>query len=129
LGTPARRVGRLVLVGRGRAPRREALPPGFGRELGHVLEVVWRQHRRALRTTLLTEITRLLGSSHSLDAVLGAFADGLARLADFDAVAALLLDEERGEFAVLDVTTSAMPCGIMRDLRLPRERTPFIAAV
>src|SRR5690349_4067441 len=62
LGTPARRVGRMVLIGRGRPPRRAALPGGFGRELGHAIEIVWRQHRRALRTTLLTEITRLLGS-------------------------------------------------------------------
>jgi PAS domain S-box-containing protein len=123
LGSPARRVGRMVLIGRGRPPRRAALPPAFGRELGHAIEVVWRQHRRTLRTTLLTEITRLLGSSHSLDAVLGAFADGLARLIDFDAVAVLLVDDERGEFAVLDVTTRTMPGGIMRDVRLPLERT------
>jgi two-component system, NtrC family, sensor kinase len=123
LGTPARRVGRLVLIGRGRAPRRAVLPSGFGRELGHAIEVVWRQRRRALRTTLLTEITRLLGSSHSLDAVLGAFADGLARLVDFDAAGVLLLDEERGEFAVLDVSTRTMPGRIMRDVRLSLEGT------
>ena len=125
LGTPGRRVGRLVLIGRGRSPRRDALPAGFGRALGHAIDVVWRQQRRALRTTLLAEITRLLGTSHSLDAVLGAFADGLARLVDFDAVAVLLLDEERGEFAVLDVSTRMMPGGIMRDVRLPLERTLF----
>jgi two-component system NtrC family sensor kinase len=123
LGAAGHPVGRLVLIGRGRPPRRAALPAGFGRELGHALETVWRQQRRALRTTLLTDITRLLGSSHSLDAVLSAFADGLARLVDFDAVAVLLVDAERGEFAVLDVATRLLPGGIMRDVRLPLEHT------
>jgi len=123
LGAPARPVGRLVLLGRARALKRTALPPGFGRELGAAIEQVWGLQRRTLRTTMLTEITRLLGSSDSLDEVLSAFAEGLARLVDFDSVAALLLDAERGEFEVLDVTARTVPGRIARDLRLPLERT------
>src|SRR5438445_2038939 len=123
LGASTRPVGRLTLVGRGRALRRAALPPGFGGELGTAIEQVWQRQRRTLRTTILTEITRLLGSSDSLDEVLGAFAEGLARLVDFDSVAALLLDAERGEFEVLDVTARTVPGRIARDLRLPLERT------
>src|SRR5207247_417566 len=126
---PARRarwpVGRLVLLGRARALKRTALPPGFGRELGAAIEQVWGLQRRTLRTTMLTEITRLLGSSDSLDEVLSAFAEGLARLVDFDSVAALLLAAERGEFEVLDVTARTVPGRIARDLRLPLERTPL----
>src|SRR5438874_1456981 len=102
LGASTRPVGRLTLVGRGRALKRAALPPGFGRELGTAIEQVWQRRRRTLRTTVLTEITRLLGSSDSLDDVLGAFANGLARLVDFDAIAVALLDAERGDVEVLD---------------------------
>ena len=123
LGVPARPVGHLALIGRGRPPRRSVFPPAFGRELGQAIDVLWRQQRRVLRTTLLTEITRLLGSTHPLDAILSAFADGLARLVDFDAAAVLLLDEERGEFAVLDVAARTVPGTIMRDVRLPVEHT------
>src|SRR6266403_1335373 len=123
LGASTRPVGRLTLVGRGRALRRAALPPGFGRELGTAIEQVWQRQRRTLRTTILTEITRLLGSSDSLDDVLSAFANGLARLVDFDAVAVSLLDAERGEFEVLDVTARTVPGRIARDLRLPLEHT------
>src|SRR5256712_10299025 len=123
LGAPARPVGRLVRLGRARALKRTALPPGFGRELGAAIEQVWGLQRRTLRTTMLTEITRLLGSSDSLDEVLSAFAEGLARLVDFDSVAALLLDAERGEFERLDVAARTVPGRIARDLRLPPERT------
>jgi two-component system NtrC family sensor kinase len=123
LGTPSVPLGRLVLLGRGRAPRRAALPPGLGRDLGRALERLWRQERRAVRMTVLAEITRGLGSSESLDDVLTAFAERLARLVDFDAAAVLLLDAERGEFSVLDVTARTVPGGVARDLRLPLERT------
>jgi two-component system NtrC family sensor kinase len=123
LGAPARSIGRLTLAGRGRPPRRGALAPGFGQDLGRAIEQAWRARRRALRMTTLTEITRLLGSSDSLDEVLSAFASGLARLVDFDAVAIVLLDAERSEFEVLDVTARTVPGGVARDLRLPLERT------
>src|SRR6267378_4409920 len=123
LGASTRPVGRLTLVGHGRALKRAALPPGFGRELGTTIEQVWQRQRRTLRTTVLTEITRLLGSSDSLDDVLSAFANGLARLVDFDAVAVLLFDAERGEFEVLDVTARTVPGRIARDVRLPLEHT------
>src|SRR5260370_8846855 len=102
LGASTRPVGRLTLVGRGRALKRAALPPGFGRELGAAIEQVWQRQRRALRTPVLTEITRLLCSSDSLDDVLSALAHGLARLLRFDAVAGLLFDAGRGEREVIE---------------------------
>jgi len=123
LGAAGRSVGRLALVGRGRPLKPASVPPGFGRELGAAIEQVWRLQRRTLRTTMLTEITGLLGSSDSLDDILRAFARGLARLVGFDSVAVLLLDAERGEFEVLDVTARTVPGRIARDLRLPLERT------
>ncbi|PYN06842.1 MAG: hypothetical protein DME02_14300 [Candidatus Rokuibacteriota bacterium] len=120
---PVGTVGGIVLLGRGRPPRRGALPPGFGANLARTLEGLWRQQRRLVRMTVLTELTRLLGSRDSRDDVLSAFADGLARLVDFDAIAVLLVDAERDEFTVLDVTARTIPGGVLRDLRLPLERT------
>src|SRR5712691_6507733 len=43
LGTPGRRAGALLLLGR--ALERGALAPGFPRELGEALGHVWRLHR------------------------------------------------------------------------------------
>jgi len=120
LGTAQHPIGRLTLLGRGgRPPRRATLPPSLGRDLGRAIEQRWREQRHQLRMTLLTELTRMLGSSDSLDDILSAFADGLARLVDFDAIAVLLRDPERGEFEALDVTARTAPGGIVRDVRYP----------
>src|SRR5256712_2865762 len=118
-----RPLGRLALLGHGRALKRASLPPGLGRALGAAIDQVWRLSRRALRTTVLTEITSLLGSSDSLDDVLRAFADGLARLVEFDSVAGSLVDAERGEVDVLDVSARPLPARIARDVRLPLDPT------
>ncbi len=123
LSGPGGAGGRLTLYGRGRPLRRAALPPAVGRLLGTAIDQAWRLHRRALRTTVLTEITRLSGSSDSLDDVLRDFAEGLARLVDFDSVAVSLVDAERAELEVLDVTARTVPGRIARDVRLPLERT------
>src|SRR6267143_2252746 len=66
LTADGRRAGRLALLGRGRPLKSASLPPGLGHELGAAIDEVWRRHRRTLRMTVLTEITRLLGSSDSL---------------------------------------------------------------
>ena len=118
LGGASHSVGRLVLLG-----RRAALPSSFGRELGRAVEERWRQQRRALRTNLLADITRLLGSRDSLDEVLRVFANGLARLVTFDALAVLLVDAERDEFEVLDVTARTVPGDVAQDLRLSLQHT------
>src|SRR4029453_14888906 len=110
--------GRLVLIGSARRLGRLAVPPEFGRELGAAIEPVWRLQQRTLRMTVLNEIPRLLVSSDSLDDVLSQFADGLARLVRFDALAVALLDRERGEFEVLDVLGRAAPRVAPRDVRM-----------
>jgi GAF domain-containing protein len=84
---------------------------------------VWRLQQRTLRMTVLNEITRLLVSSDSLDDVLGRFADGLARLVRFDALAVALLDRERGEFEVLDVLGRSAPRVAPRDVRMALDHT------
>jgi GAF domain-containing protein len=123
LGPTRRPVGRLVLIGPARRLGRLAVPPEFGRELGAAIEPVWRLQQRTLRMTVLNEITRLLVSSDSLDDVLGRFADGLARLVRFDALAVALLDRERGEFEVLDVLGRSAPRVAPRDVRMALDHT------
>src|SRR5919201_1780760 len=78
---------------------------------------------RDLRTALLAEVTQLLGSRESLDVVLATFAAALARLIDFDAVDVLLVDTERAEFEVLDVTARTVHGAPLRDVRLPLDGT------
>jgi two-component system NtrC family sensor kinase len=123
LGPPRRPVGELALVARRRPLSRATLPPAFGRELGTAIEHVWRIHRRTLRISALNEITRLLVSGDSLDDVLRAFADGLARLVAFDSVAVSVVDRERGEFEVVDVVARSVPIAAPRDVRLPLPHT------
>ncbi len=116
LGPPRRPVGALALAGRvGRA----TLPAGFPRELGVAIERVWDLHERTRRMAVLNEITRLGVSSEPLDAVLRAFADGLASLVRFDSVAVSLIDAERGEFTVVDLPARSLGLGARRDRRLP----------
>jgi GAF domain-containing protein/nitrogen-specific signal transduction histidine kinase len=122
LGTSRRSPGELALVGpRGRGPR--ALPPGLGRELGAALEQVWRLQQRALRISVQNELTRLLVSRDGVDAVLAAFAEGLARLVPFDSIAVALLDPERPEFEVVDVLGRSVPRVPSRDTRMALDRT------
>ena len=124
LGAPGQRVGELLLLGRGgRALARGTLPVAFGRELGTTIEQLWRLQRRTLRSTALTEITRLLASGDSLDGVLSAFAESLVGLVAFDSVAVLLMDAERGEFEVIDVSARSIRAVPVRDVRLPIEHT------
>ena len=119
LGSPGRPVGELALVMRGRAGTRQALPAGFPRELGTAIAQVWRLHQRTLRITVLNEITRLLVSGDSLDDVLRAFADGLARLLAFDTIALALVDAERGAYDVVDVLARSVRGVAPRDMRRP----------
>src|SRR5256886_2157776 len=117
LGAPGRRVGALLLLGR--ALTRSTLASGFPQELGEALGHVWRLRRRRLRTSALNELTRLLVSTHSLEDVFRAFAEGVARLVVFDSVAVSLLDSERGEFEVVDIVARSMPLRVRRDDRMP----------
>src|SRR3990170_3939017 len=119
LGEPRRPVGTLVLVGSPRALGRGTLARSFPRELGQALEHVWRLHRRALRMSVLNEITRLMVSSQSLDDVFRAFSEGAARLVRFDSIGVSLLDAERAEFEIVDVVARALPLGAGRDARMP----------
>ena len=119
LGPPAAPVGSLTLVGR---VRRSSLPAGFPRELGVAIERVWQAHRRTVRLRGLSDITRLAASSEPLEAVVRAFGEALAGLVPCDAIGAALVDTERGEASVVDVSVAAAPRG-GRAGRVPLEGT------
>ena len=128
LGLPRRPVGQLVLVAPGRTLTRATLPPGFPRELGAAIEQVWRLHRRTVRISVVNEIMSLLVSSDSLDDVFKGFAEGLARLVEFDSVTVALIDRDRGELDVVDVVGRATPGAPTQDARVPIAGT-FVADV
>jgi two-component system, NtrC family, sensor kinase len=118
LGPPAARTGQLVLLARRRLPR-ETLPSGFPREFGTAIEQVWMLHRRTLRMRVLNGLTNLLVSGDALDDVFRGFADGLAQLVDFDAMAVALFDPERGEADLIDVLARGTPGAPRHDARVP----------
>jgi PAS domain S-box-containing protein len=119
---PAHVAGEVALVGR-RPLRRGALPSDLARDLGAALEPAWEFHRRALRLRVLDDLTRLLVSSDSLDDVLRVFGDGLAKLVTFDAVQVSLVDAERHEFELIDVTARDGAGALPRDDRQSVEKT------
>jgi signal transduction histidine kinase len=119
LGPPASPVGELALAGARRALTTAALPAGFPQELGTAIDHVWRLHRRTLRLTLLNEITRLGGSTASLDDVFAAFLHAVTQLVTFDAMAVSLIDAERGDFEVVDLVARSVPRAPRREARMP----------
>ncbi|MBI4636504.1 MAG: GAF domain-containing protein [Candidatus Rokubacteria bacterium] len=123
LGTGRRPQGELLLLGRGGAPRRAALPRGFPRELGIAIDRVWRLQQRTLRTTVLNEITRLLVSSRSEAEVFRVFVEGVAKLVRFDSIGVSLVDAERGEFEIVDVLGQAQAVGARREARMELSAT------
>jgi signal transduction histidine kinase len=117
LGDPARPLGRLVLLSRGRLDGR-AVPATFPREFGLALEQVWRLHQRTRRLHVMNEVTGLMARPVPLDRVYRAVAEAVGRLIGFDALNLSLLDRERDDMRVLDVVVrTALP--EVYDMRMP----------
>jgi two-component system, NtrC family, sensor kinase len=119
LGDTAGSVGRLVLLGAaGRHGLKVAIvPPTFPRELGLAAEQVWRFQQRALRLEAVNEVSALTATTLSLERIYERVAEALARVIRFDALGVSVIDRERREVVVLDVTASLV------DLRVPLEGT------
>ena len=122
-----RRVGALLLLGP--LLTRGVLAADVPRALGEALDRVWRLHRRALRTAVLDELTRLLVSTDALDDVFHAFAEAVAKLVAFDSIAVSLVDVERDEFEIVDVVARSVPLRVPRDDRMPLAGTLFAELV
>jgi len=131
LGDPGRPIGRLVLIGPGgpRGLTRETLPPGFPGEFGHALEHVWRLHQRTLRLEVINQVTSLTAGTLALPRVYEKVAEAVRRLIDFDALGVTLLDRERGEFRLFDVTTrTAVPEAFDLRMATPGTLTAWVAS-
>ena len=109
LGAPDGSVGELVLLGRIGGLTAATVPAGLPDALGTAIDRRWDRERLALRASVLDRITGLLTSRHTLDEVFAAFAEGAAKLVRFDAINLLLLDAERGEFEVIDLSAPGSP--------------------
>ncbi len=92
LGSPSRRVGELVLVGRVGALKATALPADLPQELGAALEQLGEREQRVSREAAVAEITRVLTARHTIDDLFAAFAGGAAKLVRFDLLTVALLD-------------------------------------
>ncbi|MBI4590989.1 MAG: GAF domain-containing protein [Candidatus Rokubacteria bacterium] len=115
-----RLLGRLVLLGRSgrRGLTRDTLPAPFHREFGIVVEHAWQRHQQALRLSVMNELTALMGSTLSLEELFEAFASAVTRLIALDSLAVTLIDRERKEFRVIDVTARSAPLPVT-DTRMP----------
>jgi PAS domain S-box-containing protein len=116
LGRSGRPVGELALLG---PPAGTRLPPTVARDLGVALERLGRLRERTRRMTVLNEVSRLGGSSESLDVVLSAFAEGAASLVTFDSIGVSLIDAESQTLTILDLPARSLGLGDRRDARMP----------
>jgi two-component system NtrC family sensor kinase len=112
-----------MLVGRSgrRGLQAGAIPRRFPREFGLTMEQVWRLHERTVRLEVLNELTRLIASTVELSRVYPAVARAVGRLIAFDALAVSLLDRDRGELSVVEISREAR--APTRDLRIPSRDT------
>jgi two-component system, NtrC family, sensor kinase len=116
LGTANRRVGELVLLGRVGKLTASALPADLPQEIGAALEALGEREQKAHRAHALAELTRVLTARHTVEEVYAAFAESAAKLVKFDSLTVSLLDAERREFELIDVTARGYTS------RGPRER-------
>ena len=123
LGASSRRVGELVLLGRVGSLTVATLPADISHELGMALEHLSEREQRTRRTAALAEITRVLTTRHTLDDVFAAFAEGAAKLVGFDSLTMSLLDAERREFELIDVTARGFTSRGPRERWMPLEGT------
>jgi len=123
LGAASRRVGELVLLGRVGSLTAAALPADLPHELGAVLDHLSEREQRAGRAAAAAEIARVLTTRHTLDELFAAFAGGVAKLVAFDSLTMSLLDAERREFELIDVSARGFTSRGPRERWMPLEGT------
>jgi two-component system NtrC family sensor kinase len=116
LGTANRRVGELVLLGRVGKLTASTLPADLPQEIGAALEARGEREQKVHRANALAELTRVLTTRHTLEELYAAFAESASKLVRFDSLTVSLLDPERREFELIDVTARGYTS------RGPRER-------
>jgi signal transduction histidine kinase len=123
LGAASRRVGELVLLGRVGGLTAASLPAELSHELAMALEQLGEREQRVRREAALAEIARVLTARHTIDDLFGAFAAGAATLVRFDLLTVALLDPERREFELVNVTPRTPATPRPRERWMPLEGT------
>jgi two-component system, NtrC family, sensor kinase len=125
LGTPGRRVGALLLVGRALTPR--ALASGFPRELGEALGRLWHLHRRTLRaseegarrareTRALLEAGRAVTASLDVDRTIRVILEAARSVLGADSCGLATLDAQTNE--LVTVASLDLPTAMAKDIRI-----------
>ena len=123
LGATGRRVGELVLLGRVGGLKTSTLPADLPRELGLALDHLCEREQQARRAAAVGAVTRVLTARHTLDEVFAAFVAGTASLVRFDLLTVALLDAERREFELVNVTPRTPATPRPRERWMPLEGT------
>jgi two-component system, NtrC family, sensor kinase len=123
LGATHRRVGELVLLGRVGKLTASALPTDLPQEIGAALETLCKREQKAQRASALAELMRTLTMRHTLEELYAAFAEAAAKVVAFDSLAVALLDPERREFELIDITARSFTSRGPRERWMPVEGT------
>ncbi len=123
LGSASRRVGELVLLGRVGGLTAAALPAGLPQELGAALEQLGEREQRVRREAALAELTRVLTARHTIEDLFAVFAAGATKLVRYDLLTVALLDAERREFELVNVTPRTPATPRPRERWMPLEGT------
>ena len=123
LGAGSRRVGDLVLLGRVGSLTAAALPAELSVELAAALEQLGERELRARRDSAVAGITLVLAARHTIDDLFAAFAAGASSLVRFDLLTVALLDAERREFELVNVTRHSPADPRPRERWMPVEGT------
>src|SRR5215510_8381113 len=123
LGAGSRRVGDLVLLGRVGSLTAPALPAELSVELAAALEQLGERELRARRDSAVAGITLVLAARHTIDDLFATFVAGASSLVRFDLLAVALLDAERREFELVNVTRHSPTTPRPREPWMPVEGT------
>src|SRR5438309_2084157 len=123
LGTANRPAGELLLLGRVGSLTAAALPADLPHELGAALDHLSEREQRTGRAAALAEISRVLATRHTIDELFAVFAGGIAKLVAFDSLTLSLLDADRREFELIDVTARGFTSRGPRERWMPLEGT------
>jgi signal transduction histidine kinase len=123
LGTPGRRIGELVLLGKVGSLTARALPADLPRELGAALDRLGEREQNKQREQAIAEVSRVLVTRHTIDDLFDVFAAAAVKLVRFDLLTVALVDAERREFELVSVTPRTPATPRPRERWIPLEGT------
>ena len=123
LGGAGRRVGELALLGKAGTLTAAALPAEILPELGAALDRLDEREHRAHRQAATAEIIRTLAARHTIEDLFRVFSTGATKLVNFDLLTVALLDADRREFELANITPRTPATPQPRERWMPLEGT------